>query len=98
MNPYIEVGNDTQKLELGKWNGKDTKVTSSLLLMISMPTNLSWCMISSSQLQVDTNIRCYKNGICGKRNDLLRFLLKIAKIGLFFAVKTQIFRHYGDID
>jgi integrase len=26
MKPYIEVGNDTQKLELGKWNGKDTKV------------------------------------------------------------------------
>lgn len=26
MNPYIEVGNDTRKLELGKWNGKDTKV------------------------------------------------------------------------
>lgn len=26
MKPYIEVGNDTQKLELGKWNGKATKV------------------------------------------------------------------------
>ena len=26
MKPYIEVGNDTQKLELDKWNGKDTKV------------------------------------------------------------------------
>ena len=26
MKPYIEVGNDTRKLELGKWNGKDTKV------------------------------------------------------------------------
>ena len=26
MKPYIEVENDTQKLELGKWNGKDTKV------------------------------------------------------------------------
>ena len=26
MSPSIEVGNDTQKLELGKWNGKDTKV------------------------------------------------------------------------
>lgn len=32
-----------------------------------------------------------KNGICGKRNDLLRFLLKIAKNKLFLRSKRKYF-------